>query len=183
MVEAINNIGPIRAVFLDRDGTLNEDHGYVGQEERFHIYPFVGEALKLFVEKGFSLFIVTNQSGIERGYFKMEDTHRLHSILAEKMKSYGVEFKEIFICPHLTGTQSDTRKPSPKFVLDAAKKYNIDLSNSYVIGDRNTDLEMGYRAGCRVVLVRTGAGKETEAAQTKFDYVFDDLFQAAKFLK
>ncbi|MCC7517838.1 MAG: HAD family hydrolase [Verrucomicrobiae bacterium] len=175
--------GKRRAVFLDRDGVLNEDLGYVGQPERFRIYPFTGEALGLLVRKGFLLFIVTNQSGIERGYFTLEDTHRLHALLAEAVRPHGAEFEEIFIAPYKEDTPNDVRKPSPKFVLDAAKRHGIDLAISYVMGDRTTDLEMGRRAGCRTVLLRTGAGGETEKASgVRFDFVFDDLLEAARML-
>ncbi len=172
-----------RAIFLDRDGVLNEDLGYVGQPDRFHIFSWVAPALKLFTEKGFLLFIVTNQSGIERGYYTMEDTHRLHSILAEHVRPHGVEFTGIFVSPYRESTPNDIRKPSPKFVLDAAEQYHLDLPSSYVIGDRSTDLEMGHRAGCRVVLVRSSAGKETEKEPgVKFDHVFDTLLEAAQTL-
>ncbi len=172
-----------RAIFLDRDGVLNENLGYVGQVERFHIFPYTAQALRLFADKGFIFFIVTNQSGIERGYFTMEDTKRLHTILIQQMRSYGIEFREIYVSPHRPETPNDTRKPSPKFVLDAAKKYGIDLVTSYVIGDSASDLEMGYRAGCRVVLVRSGVGAQTEKHPgVKFDFIFDNLLDAAKAL-
>lgn len=170
-----------RAIFLDRDGVLNEDLGYVGQPERFRIYPFVGEALQLLAGKGFALFIVTNQSGVGRGYYTMDDVHRLHRILADHVRPRGVEFTDIYISPHRQDTPNDVRKPSPKFVLQAARKHQLDLAASYVIGDRATDLQMGYNAGCRVVLVRSGAGRETEREPgVKFDFVFDDLLQAAR---
>jgi D-glycero-D-manno-heptose 1,7-bisphosphate phosphatase len=170
-----------RAIFLDRDGVINEDHEYVGQIERFHIYPFVGPALKSLKEKGFLFFIVTNQSGIGRGFFKEEDMHRVHAFLQEKMKEHEVEFTEIYFSPHHPDTPNDIRKPSPKLVLEAAKKYGIDLARSYVIGDAPTDLEMAYRAGCKAVLVRTGKGAKTEKLpDVKFDFVFNDLSEAAR---
>ena len=170
-----------RAVFLDRDGVINEDLGYVGQPERFHIFPYAGEALQLLTKKGFLIFIITNQSGIERGLYTMEDTHQLHDILTRKMRPYGVEFSGIYVSPYCKETPNDIRKPSPRFIFDAARKHHLDLSLSYVIGDLPTDLEMGYRAGCRVVLVRSGKGLETEKLPgVQFDFVFDDLLDAAK---
>jgi len=173
-----------RAVFLDRDGVLNEDVGYVGQPERFRIFPFVGEALRLLAGKGFVLFIVTNQSGVARGYFTMEDVRHLHQILANAVRPWGVKFADIFVSPHHPDTPNDTRKPSPKFVLEAAREHHLDLASSYVIGDRATDLEMGCNAGCRVVLVRSGEGRETEKLPgVKFDFVFDDLLEAARKLE
>lgn len=170
-----------RAIFLDRDGVINEDHPYVGEVERFIIFPYVGPALKLLSEKGFKFFIVTNQSGIGRGFFTEEAMHQLHGILVEKMKEYGVEFTEIYYSPHHPDTPNDIRKPSPKLVLGAAEKYGLDLKNSYVIGDAATDLEMAYNAGCKAVLVRSGKGAKTEKTPgVKFDYVFDNLYEAAK---
>lgn len=172
-----------RAIFLDRDGVLNEDDGYIGQPERFHVFPYVGPALKLLAEKGFLFFIVTNQSGIARGYFTMEDTNRLHDLLKKQMQTYHVKFTKIYISPHHPDEPNTSRKPSPEMVLEAAREYSIDLSASYVIGDSACDLEMGYRAGCRVVLVRSGEGAKTEKLpEVKFDYVFDNLLEAAKVL-
>jgi D-glycero-D-manno-heptose 1,7-bisphosphate phosphatase len=160
---------------------INVDHPYVGEPERFEIFPFVGPALELLAGKGFLFFIVTNQSGIGRGYFSEEDMHQLHDILQNKMKEHGVAFTEIYFSPYHPDTPNDIRKPSPKLVLDAAQKYGLDLSSSYVIGDASTDLEMGYRAGCKAVLVRTGKGAKTEKIPgIKFDYVFNDLLEAAK---
>jgi D-glycero-D-manno-heptose 1,7-bisphosphate phosphatase len=173
-----------RAIFLDRDGVLNEDLGYVGQLERFHLFPYTAQALELLSKKGFLLFIVSNQSGIARGYFTMEDTQRLHAKLIEEMGKFGVTFTEIYVSPDHPDQKSETRKPSPKFVLDAAKKYGIDLSTSYVIGDKKSDLEMGHRAGTRAVLVRSGDGVNTEKLPgIKADFIFDDLLQAAQSIK
>ena len=173
-----------RAVFLDRDGVLNEDCGYVGQVERFHIFPFVGKALKILSKKGFLLFVVTNQSGIGRGYYTMSDAEQLHQILCDHMKKQGVAFARIYVSPDSPLVPSETRKPSPKFLLDAAKEFKIDLKTSYVIGDKSSDLEMARRAGCKAVLVRSGYGKETEKEPgIKFDFNFEDLLDAAKVLK
>ncbi|MDD2709656.1 MAG: HAD family hydrolase [Verrucomicrobiae bacterium] len=170
-----------RAIFLDRDGVINEDHGYVGQPERFEIFSYVGEALRLLSQKGFLLFIVTNQSGVERGYYTMEDVNRLHDILTEHLKPFGVSLAEIYVSPYRESTPNDLRKPSPKFVFMAAEKYNLDLAASYVLGDRQTDLKMAHNAGCRAVLLRSGAGKETEKEEgAKFDLVFDTLLEAAR---
>ena len=170
-----------RAVFLDRDGVLNDDLGYVGSPDRFQIFPFVGEALKILSQKGFLLFIVTNQSGVGRGYFTLEDVHHLHRILSDHVRPFGVKFTDIYISPDHPDQPSDLRKPSPKMALMAAEKHHIDLASSFLIGDRHTDLEMGRRAGCLTVLVRTSAGAETEKRpDLHFDYVFDNLLDAAK---
>lgn len=172
-----------RAIFLDRDGVLNEDHGYVGQLERFDIFPFVAEAMGLFAQKGFMLVVVTNQSGIERGFYTMEDTQRLHQILQEHIRHTGASIAEFCVSPFLESTPNDIRKPSPKMMLEATRKHSIDISTSYVIGDRRTDLEMARRAGCRAVLVRTGAGHKTEKESgIRYDFVFDNVLEAARAL-
>lgn len=173
-----------RAVFLDRDGTLNEDCGYVGQVDRFHIYPFVAEALKILSQKGFLLFVVTNQSGIGRGYYTMEDTECLHQILIDHLKPHGVVLTKIYTSPDSPLVKSETRKPSPKFILEAAEEFHINLTTSYVIGDKDIDMQMAQNAGCKGILVRTGYGKEIEKQpDMKFNFVFDDLLAAAKELK
>ena len=170
-----------RAIFLDRDGVLNEDHGYVGQPERFNIFPYVVEALELFSKKGFVFVVVTNQSGIERGLYTMEDTHHLHHILSEHIRPHGVKILEFCVSPHRESTPNDIRKPSPKMLLNASQRHEIDVPSSYVIGDRSIDLEMGRRAGCRTVLVRSGAGAETEKESgVRFDFIFDNLLEAAR---
>jgi D-glycero-D-manno-heptose 1,7-bisphosphate phosphatase len=113
----------------------------------------------------------------------MEDVERLHQKLCGQMKVHGVRFEKICVCPDHPDSPSENRKPSPRMVLNAAREHGIDLPSSYVIGDRDSDLAMGYRAGCRVVLVRSGNGVKTEQMPgVKFDYVFDDLLEAAKTL-
>jgi len=170
-----------RAIFLDRDGVLNEDHGYVGQMNRFDIFPYAGQALRALVDKGFTLILVTNQSGVARGYFTMEDTRLLHAHLCGEMKKHGVDFADIYVSYCHPDQPDEFRKPSPKFLFMAAEKHQIDLASSYVIGDQASDLKMAQSAGCRAVLVRSGAGAKTEKIPgVKFDYIFENLLEASK---
>ncbi len=173
-----------RAIFLDRDGVLNEDHGYVGQMERFQIFSYTGPALRALADKGFALFVVTNQSGIARGYYTLEDTHRLHAYLCEEMKKHGVVFEEIYVSTAHPDKPDEFRKPSPKFLQMAAEKHGVDLASSYVIGDQPSDLQMARRAGCQAVLVRSGSGGKTEKLRdVEFDFVFDTLLEASRKLE
>ena len=150
-----------RAVFLDRDGTLIEDKDYLHRPEEVVIFPGVGPALKRLQEAGFKLFIVTNQSGVGRGYFPIEDVHRVHEHLAREFAKDGVRIQKFYIAPEAPDAPSRGRKPSPQFLFDARDEFGIDLAQSYMIGDKLIDLECGWNAGVkRSILVKTGYGAE-----------------------
>jgi D-glycero-D-manno-heptose 1,7-bisphosphate phosphatase len=152
-----------RAVFLDRDGTLIEDKDYLHRPEEVVIYPGVGPASKRLQDAGFKLFIVTNQSGVGRGYFTLEDVQRVHDHLCRELAKDGVRFEKIYIAPEHPDAPSRGRKPSPQFLFEARDEFGIDLAQSYMIGDKLIDLECGWNAGVkRSVLVRTGYGTEVE---------------------
>jgi len=139
----------MKAVFLDRDGVINEDFGYVGKIEDFKFKEGIFELLKLLQSLGFTLFVVTNQSGIARGYYTQKDFHTLTEWMKEKFKKEGIEIKDVRFCPHhpdITG-ECECRKPKPGMILDLADKYNIDLNNSIMIGDSDRDIESAKRAG------------------------------------
>lgn len=173
-----------RAVFVDRDGTINIDHGYVGQIERFELIDRALEGLGLLGKNGFLLFVVTNQSGLERGLFTEAEMHRLHDHLQGLLKPHGAQFTEFFVSPYKEATPNDVRKPSPKFLLDAAKKYGLDLKHSYMIGDKgDTDIQCGINAGCKTILVRTGTGMEwVDHPKIKPTHIADDLLAAANYI-
>ncbi|GAB6074832.1 D-glycero-beta-D-manno-heptose 1,7-bisphosphate 7-phosphatase [Nautilia lithotrophica] len=139
----------MKAAFLDRDGVINIDTGYVGSIKDFKFKDGIFELLKLLQNLGFSLFIVTNQSGIARGYYSEEDFYKLTEWMKEKFKKEGIEIKDVRFCPHhpdITG-ECECRKPKPGMILDLAEKYNIDLKNSIMIGDSDRDIEAAKRAG------------------------------------
>ena len=146
-----------RAVFLDRDGTLNYDEGYTYKTMDFKLLPKVIPALNL-LKKNFLLFIVTNQSGVARGYYSIEDVKNFNKIMIEEFSRENIYIKEIYICPHHDADNCDCRKPSTKFIRAAEKNYNLDIKNSYVIGDHPSDIEMGNKAGCKTIYVLTGHG-------------------------
>jgi len=171
-----------RAVFLDRDGTINEDKVYLGDVRNLEIIPGAVEAVKLLKKEGFLIFIVTNQSGLARGLFGPEDLKRIHDKIRETFPLDG-----IYYCPHHPDEDCPCRKPKPKMLLEVADKFQIDLKTSYFIGDALSDIELGQRAGCKSILVLTGKGKETEASLrergTPAEFVAGDILEAAKWIK
>jgi len=172
-----------RAVFLDRDGTIMEDSNYVGDVSRVVLIPTATGALKQLQDAGYRLFIVTNQSGVGRGYFSHEDVAAIHAHLDEQFGRAGVRFDRYYICPHHPEDNCDCRKPKPKFLLEAAHEYNLDLARCYMIGDRASDIQAGVAAGTKTILVRTGAGRDTQAKQeVKPDFVAEDIGEAATWI-
>ena len=156
-----------RAVFLDRDGTLNVERHYLHDPDELEIIPGSGPALRRLMDAGFMLFIVTNQSGIGRGYYTEADMHAVNEkLVAELAGSDGVAFEKIYFAPESPEESSYGRKPSPKFLHDAAVEFGIGLERSYMVGDKTADLECGWNAGVKQsILVRTGYGAELEQAE------------------
>ena len=179
MSPASNN----RAVFLDRDGTIMEDATYVGKVEHVVLIPHAPQALKRLQDAGYKLFIITNQSGVGRGYFTREAVESIHAHLKEHFGRAGVRFDRYYVCPHHPEDNCECRKPKPKFLLDAAREYGLDLSGCFMIGDRASDVQAGLNAGVRTVLVLTGAGRETLTNQeVKPDHVANDIAEAAAWI-
>lgn len=175
-----------RAVFLDRDGTIIEDKDYLGDPGQVAIFPGVAEALKRLQDAGFKLFIVTNQSGIGRGYYTVEDMQRVNTQLLDELGHLGVRIERIYFAPEAPEQPSRGRKPSPQFLFDARDEFGVDLSQSYVIGDKLSDLECGANAGVKnSILVRTGHGAALERhSGDKLGpaVVLDDLQTAAQWI-
>jgi len=172
-----------RAVFLDRDGTIMEDSNYVGDVSRVVLIPGAADALKRLRDAGYRLFIITNQSGVGRGYFTREAVESIHAHLNEQFGRAGVHFDRYYICPHHPEDNCDCRKPKPRFLLDAAREYGLDLASCYMVGDRASDIQAGMAAGTGTILVRTGAGRETQAKQeTTPDIVAEDIGEAVTWI-
>ena len=139
-----------RAVFLDRDNTLIEDNGYIHEPEKVKLLPTVGEGLKLLKEKGFLLIVISNQSGIGRGYFKEKDFHAVNRKLNYLLKeNFNVEIDDFFFCPHKPDDNCSCRKPKTLLFQKAAEKWNIDIKASFMVGDKEIDVEAGKNAGCK----------------------------------
>lgn len=152
-----------RAVFLDRDGTLVIEKNYLSRPEDVVFFPGAADALRRLVEAGFVLIIVTNQSGIGRGYYTLADMHRVNQRVTDELAREGVRFAKIYFAPEAPEQPSRGRKPSPQFLFDARDEFGIDLAQSYMVGDKLLDLECGWNAGVRrSFLVRTGYGAEVE---------------------
>ena len=152
-----------RAVFLDRDGTLNVDRDYLSDPAALAIIPGAGPALRRLMLADFRLFIVTNQSGIGRGYYSLADMHAVNERLCEVLAKDGVRFEKIYYAPEAPEDPSRGRKPSPQFLFDARDEFHLDLAESYMIGDKLIDVECGWNAGVKKsILVRTGYGAEME---------------------
>ena len=138
-----------KAVFLDRDGTIARDVPYCSRPEDFELLPDAAEGIKLLNEHGFEVVIVTNQSGIARGYFTERMLARIHEKMITQLAEYGAHLDAIYYCPHHPDDNCDCRKPKPKMVLQAVIDLDIDLSQSYVIGDSEMHTELAKRAGCK----------------------------------
>jgi D-glycero-D-manno-heptose 1,7-bisphosphate phosphatase len=149
------------ALFLDRDGVLINYIPYLSHPDQVKLPHGGGEALRKWQDQGFLLIIISNQSGISRGYFSVEDVQLIHNKIQLEYAKFGVDFTEFFVCPHQPSEGCVCRKPSPFMILQAAKKYDIDLQKSFFIGDANSDLECATRAGCNPILLLTGRGEET----------------------
>ncbi len=154
------------AVFMDRDGTVNEQMGYINHLDRFVLLPGVADAIRLLNEAGLLSIIVSNQSGVARGYFPVELVHQVHHKMTHFLKERGAALDGIYFCPHYPngsvapyGVTCDCRKPSTGLIQQAETAFDIDMENSWVIGDRCSDIKMAERAGLKGVLVKTGYGK------------------------
>ncbi len=175
-----------RAVFLDRDGTLIVEKNFLSRPEDVEILPATPAGLKRLNDAGFKLFIVSNQSGIGRGYFTLADVERVNEHLSRELARGGVRFDKIYIAPEKPDEPSRGRKPSPQFLFDARDEFGLDLAQSYLIGDKLSDLECGWNAGVKKsILVRTGYGAELERESPDMisrAVVVDDMNQAADWI-
>lgn len=177
-----------RAVFLDRDGTINIEKEYLYRINDFEFIEGVQEAIRLLNEAGIMVVVVTNQSGVARGYYTEEDVESLHRHIANELKISGAHIDAWLYCPHHPDGRGsyalpcDCRKPLPGMLNNAATRYNIDLENSTMIGDKLADIEAGKTAGCRTILVRTGYGAADEQYVDSQTVVCDDLLSAVNCL-
>jgi D-glycero-D-manno-heptose 1,7-bisphosphate phosphatase len=180
------------AVFLDRDGTLIEESGYLDRLERLIFFPFSVDAVRLLNRAGFAIVVVTNQAGIARGIVKESFVAEAHQHIADRLEAGGAKIDGFYYCPHYpTGvveqyrSACDCRKPQPGMLRRAAKDLDLDLPRSFVVGDKWHDLAAGQAVGARGVLVRTGLGRQDEAAPepgTTPAAIVDNLMDAAAWI-
>jgi len=172
-----------KAIFLDRDGTLNYDQGYVHKIEDYKLLPGVIEGLKL-LQPSFIFIIITNQSGIGKGLYSWADFSIFHGCLITDLLDNGIKIEKTYVCPHIADDGCNCRKPSTLNIEKCVKEYKIDLKNSWVIGDHPSDIQLGINAGCRTIYLCTGHGeshyhnlKERGIDPT---YVCRDFYSAAE---
>lgn len=180
------------AVFLDRDGTINEDPGYLKNPEEVKLLPGTGEALhELKNNLSFKLIVISNQSGIARGLLTKDDVDAVNARINEILLAYNVSIDAFYFCPahpdYNSIEECSCRKPSPELVLKAAKDFHLELSKSYFIGDSISDIECGMNAGLKTILVKTGYGMDSLSIlqkQNKFpSFVAGNIMDACNFIK
>lgn len=171
---------PRRSILLDRDGTILVERNYLSDPADVELLPHAAVGLRRLAELGFSLVVVTNQSAIGRGYFDAQRLAEIHQRMRDLLSAEGVQLDGIYFCPHLSEDHCECRKPRTGLVVQAAAALGFDPRQSFVIGDKPCDIELGQALGATTVLVRSGYGAEVEANATAHpDYVADDLCNAA----
>ncbi len=177
-----------RAIFLDRDGTLNTDVGYLHRLEDLELYPWTADALRLLKRAGYVLVVVTNQSGIAHGLIAPEFIPACHAEMRRRLQPAGADLDALYFCNHhprgvieALAIECRCRKPRPGMVEDAVRDLDLDPARSWVVGDKWLDVDLGHAVGARSILVRTGWGAEHEQrrpAGQRVDAICDNLIDA-----
>lgn len=171
---------PRRFVLLDRDGTITVERNYLSDPGQVELLPKVGAGLRRMAQSGLGLIVVTNQSGIARGYFDEQRLAEIHARMNQLLDAEGVRLDAIYVCPHSPEDKCECRKPKPGMVERAAAEFGFDPRQSFIIGDKPCDIDLGHAVGAKALLVRTGYGAEIEATgQSTAHEVVDDLVAAA----
>lgn len=172
----------MKAIFLDRDGTVNigvPTYERVDSLEKVQLLPNTLEALKLLSSMDYGVFFITNQAGLAEGLITQEQFNEINDKVLQLIAPSGIRIIKTYLCPHGENDNCECRKPKPKLLLDAANEYRIDLSNSWMIGDRPSDVITGVNAGTKTILVKTGV---PTAKSEKADYTAPDLLDAIHFI-
>ncbi len=181
------------AVFLDRDGTVCEEVGYLSSVIQMQLIPRSGKAIRKLNERGFKIIIVTNQAGVARGFFPESILPALHAEMERLLREEGAHIDGLFFCPHHPTEgiapyriACDCRKPAPGLLLKAAIQFGVDLASSYMVGDHLSDVECGQRVGAQSILLLTGHGREQLERMALLpappSHIADDLFEAAEWI-
>jgi D-glycero-D-manno-heptose 1,7-bisphosphate phosphatase len=175
------------AVFLDRDGTISEEVGYLNHASRFHMFPFVAGAIRQLNKADLPVVVVTNQSGAGRGYFPESLVSFVNDLMVRQLAEAGARIDAVYYCPHTSEDHCDCRKPRTGMLQRAALEHALDLKHSFVVGDRYGDVELARNAGSRAILVRTGYGEGElawHAAKWPLqpDFVAENLSHAADWI-
>jgi D-glycero-D-manno-heptose 1,7-bisphosphate phosphatase len=184
--------GGRRAVFIDRDGTISEEVGYVNHVSRYRVFPFAAEAVRALNEAGWLAVLVTNQAGVARGYFAEEMIGAVHGLLAAELERGGARLDAVYYCPHHPTVgeppyrlDCDCRKPRPGLIRRAAADLGLDLARCWMVGDRYSDAELARNAGVRSAFVLTGYGRGELEHQSRDwrhrpDLVAENLLEAVR---
>jgi D-glycero-D-manno-heptose 1,7-bisphosphate phosphatase len=175
------------AVFLDRDGTINEEMGYINHPDRFRLVPNSGPGIALLNRAGILVVVATNQSGTARGYFPASLIPKIHSLMQQLLAQQQARVDAIYVCQHAPDADCACRKPQPGLLHRAARDLDIDLTRSYVVGDRFKDIQLAANVGAKGILVLTGYGKgELEYYEgdrlVEPHYIAADLLDAAEWI-
>src|SRR6266498_185646 len=166
------------AVFIDRDGTIMQDADYCSDPQQVKIFPRVAEALRRLKSKGFKVIIITNQSGIGRGLFTVE---QYRAVEGEVLRQLGDGLIDAaYFCADVPGQHSSCRKPAPGMIVEATREHKIDLFGSFLIGDKEIDIECGHNAGVRTIRVKTGP--QSDSTNSKADWIAEDLLAASEII-
>jgi len=178
-----------RAVFLDRDGTINEEVGYLSKLEQLKLLPRSAAAIRMLNQRGIPVIVVTNQSGVARGYFGEDFVQALHDCLQMQLNSVDAHIDAFYYCPHHPAEGLDPyrrvcacRKPEAGMLLQASRELRIDLSRSYMVGDVMKDVRAGKKAGTKSILVLTGYGANEQIQEDSPDYLAIDLLAAVEWI-
>lgn len=170
-------------VLLDRDGTINVERHYLSDPDQVELVAGAAEGLRRLRALGLDLMVVTNQSGIARGYFSAATLEAIHERLRGHLAAEGVTLDGIYVCPHGPADGCGCRKPGTALVEQAARDRDFDPADAFVIGDQASDIELGRRAGCTTLLVRTGYGAIVAATGVPADHIVTDLREAARVIE
>lgn len=175
------------AVFPDRDGVIAEEVGYLNHISRFRMFPFAAKAIQLLNQAGFAVIVVTNQSGVGRGYFPESLVQEVHESMTKQLAAAGAKLDGVYYCPHISADNCSCRKPKTGMLERAAGEHNLDLKRSFIVGDRYSDTELARNAGARSILVRTGYGAGELAWHSKNwpqqpDHLASDLSMAVQWI-
>lgn len=177
------------AVFLDRDGTINEEVGYLGDLEKLNIYPNSFKAIRLINKSGMKAVVITNQAGVAKGYFSEDFVNFIHSRINETLQKKGAHIDRFYYCPHHPTEgkgdylkSCDCRKPKTGMLIKASEELGIDLSRSYMVGDTKKDIELANNGKVKGILVRTGYGEKEMSSDMKPDYVAEDILDAVNWI-
>jgi UDP-N-acetylmuramoyl-tripeptide--D-alanyl-D-alanine ligase len=168
-----------KAIFLDRDGTINVDMDYLHECDKLRFIEGSVEALKLFKEKGYLLIVVTNQSGVGRGYFPIEDVDAVNNHMNELLEEYNIRIDAFYCCPHIERDNCVCRKPKTYMYEKAAREFNVDISASYMVGDKYTDILPAIRLGCGYGLVLSGHDIDRRVLEEQKEHIYKNLLEFA----